>query len=65
MSAHRTLCDQEGVLGNKVEVNVEKLRKGGANDLCLLKYLNQEGTAHLPVPVVVEGFDFELTRPYV
>lgn len=33
---------KEGVLGNKVEVNVEKLSRGGTNDLCLLKYLNQE-----------------------
>lgn len=37
---------KEGVLGNKVEVNVEKLSRGGTNDLCLLKYLNQEGISH-------------------
>jgi hypothetical protein len=49
------------VLGNKVEVNVEKLRKGGVNDLCLLKYLNQEGTAHLSVRAVVEGFSVPAT----
>lgn len=32
------------MLGNKVEVKIETLKKGGTNDLFLLKYLNQEGT---------------------